>query len=120
LSPTAQQDPITGAITLTNTGNSAAWDFTGANALWATSVVWGGQAVDANSLVWGASAIFNAPSGNAAAVDASSIVWGLEANSIVWGLEANSIVWGNDSMEASSVVWGFDGSGDDVFLSIEL
>lgn len=115
LSPTAQQDPITGAITLTNTGISAAWDFAGANAVWATSVVWGVQAVDANSIVWGTSAIFNAPSGNTGAVDASSVVWGAEANSIVWGLEANSIVWGY--MEASSIVWGVDGSGDDVFLS---
>lgn len=122
LSPTAQQDPITGAITLTNTGNSTTWDFTGANAVWATSVVWGGQAVDANSIVWGTSAIFNAPSGAAGAVDASSVVWGddVGATSIVWGLAAESVVWGNDSMEANSIVWGIDGSGDDVFLSIEL
>ena len=118
LSPTAQQDPISGAITLTNTANSAAWDFTGANAVWAASVVWGVQAVDANSIVWGTSAIFNAPSGTSGAVDASSVVWGVDANSIVWGLEANSIVWGY--MEASSVVWGIDASGSDVFLSLEL
>lgn len=113
LSPTAQQDPVTGTITLTNTGAVAAWDFAGVNTVWATSVVWGGD-VAANSVVWGTSAIFNAPSGTAGAVDASSIVWGVDANSIVWGLDANSIVWGY--MEASSIVWGTsDGSGNDAF-----
>ena len=122
LSPTAQQDPISGAVTLldSNSSNSASsvWNFNGSSdAVWGTSVVWGRQGVDANSLVWGASAIFNAPSGNPGDLNASSVVWGrLEADSVVWGCDANSVVWGY--MEAESVVWGY-GSDVDLSLSVE-
>ena len=115
LSPTAQQDPTTGAVTLTDTtsslsGSSVVWGNNAADAIWGTSVVWGRQGVDANSLVWGASAIFNAPGGNPADVNASSVVWGnLEADSVVWGCDAESVVWGID---AESVVWGIGGDSD--------
>ena len=119
LSPTAQQDPISGAVSLVSTDNAAVWDVAATDAGWGTSTVWGSQTVSANSLVWGTSLIFNAPGGNPGDVDASSVVWGrLEADSVVWGCDAESVVWGY--MEAESVVWGY--GGDDNFgfsLSID-
>jgi serine protease AprX len=85
LSPTANYNASTGAVTISN-GNSS---IAPSSVVWGTSVVWG------SSVVWGTN------------VAGSSVVWG---TSVVWGSSVTSgfsVVWGASAGDAAtSVVWG--------------
>jgi serine protease AprX len=75
LSPIANYNPVTGAVTISNiAGQSVIWGTSGA---WANSVIWGTSVVSGNSVIWG-----------------TNIIWGTSAPSslnIIWG---TSLIWG--------------------------
>jgi serine protease AprX len=92
MSPIAQQDATTGAVTLTSAQGSI-WDAS------TTAATWGQNGVSAEGIIWGSLS-------GASNVSSEGIIWGsLNSEGIIWGsLSGEGIIWG--SLNSEGIIWG--------------